>query len=282
MVDVAHRGKERHALVAHAGKVHLTGRLVERVGGVKRQAHDLLGEDAQDGGVHPLRPLRHARAAPDGQRVALGVALLELAHEALGPARLELLDEPHHGAQVALLARQLLEHVGNAAREVVGGRHVPEGLHGVLDRAEGLGHGEDVLLVGTAGHRVAPDVGEGVVAHRVTGARARSAACEVGEVDALDVVAVACEDGTHLAVELPLGVEHQEARPHLQEVGLEDVSRLARAGGAEHEQVVVEPRGARVTGELAALGEDRGGSGGGDGGVKGGIERGHLSPPSWT
>lgn len=44
------------------------------------------------------------------------------------------------------------------------------------------------------------------------------------------------------AAKRPFGVEHDIARIHLQQVGLEDVAGLAGARGANYEHIVVETR----------------------------------------
>ena len=72
-------------------------------------------------------------------------------------------------------------------------------------------------------------------------------AARLGEVEAVDLVAVEGEEGRHLAPEASLAVEHDVGSLTLHEVGLYVVTRLATAGTAEHQHVVVEPGGPRVS-----------------------------------
>lgn len=63
------------------------------------------------------------------------------------------------------------------------------------------------------------------------------------------------------AAKRPFGVEHDIARIHLQQVGLEDVAGLAGARGANYKHIVVETRLACIAREHMTLRKDGRGRG---------------------
>ena len=62
-----------------------------------------------------------------------------------------------------------------------------------------------------------------------------------GEVEAIYHIAVSVQERRHLAKQAALGIEHDIGSVALQQVGLEEVARLARARAAENEHVIVQP-----------------------------------------
>ena len=61
------------------------------------------------------------------------------------------------------------------------------------------------------------------------------------EVEAVGRIAVVAQIRHHFVKEATLGVEHNIGPVTLQQVRFEEVAHLARAGAAQHEDVVVEP-----------------------------------------
>ena len=84
---------------------------------------------------------------------------------------------------------------------------------------------------------------------------------KIGKIEALYTITVRGKHGADFATKRPLGVEHDIACVHLQQVGLEDVTGLAGTRRPDHEHIVVEARSTRVTRERVALCKDGGGGG---------------------
>ena len=234
--------------MSHGGEVHLMAFLIELCRAVEPQAHDLFGENADDACVHALGALRNGVATPEREGIALGVGRDQVIEQSARGAVLQVLDELDDRADRLLVGGQLLCDVGDETRQQICCRMIPKRLVVVLDGADCLCHREDVLLVGPA-VRLAANMPQGVVAAALDAVRKGRGVVKIGEVEALHKVAVGRQYGTHFATERALGIEHDIACIHLQQVGLEDVSGLAGSRRADHERVVVEPRLAGVAGQ---------------------------------
>ena len=193
--------------------------------------------------MHLLGPGRTPRPAEERDGVALRVLPAKVAKQLLDVALAGLFENTHDRGHVPFAIGQRLKNVGNVARNVVGrGARPKRVVPHLVTGKERTRYADDVLRKRTA---AAPaHMMERVVADR---------SIHRGEVEAIYRVAVVAQIRRHFVKETSLGVKYNVGPVALQQVRLEEVARLARAGATQHENVVVKPGCPRVH-ALGALG----------------------------
>ena len=150
---------------------------------------------------------------------------------------------------------------------------VPKRLGLVLDGTDGLSDRENILLVGLAVFAAA-DVVERVIAALLDTLGQEGGIVKIGKIEALYTITVRGKHGADFTTKRSLGVEHDIACVHLQQVGLEDIAGLAGARWPDHEHIVVESGLARAARERVTLRKD-----GGGGSVQCRVEVRHVRSP---
>ena len=180
--------------------------------------------------MHLLGPSRTPRPAKERDGVAFRVLPAKVAKQLLDVALAGLFENTHHRGHVPFAIGQRLKNVGDVACNVIGSRTRPKRVvtHLVAGK-ERTRNADDVLR-----KRTAPSpthMMQRIVADRPL---------HRSEVEAVDCIAVVAQIRRHFVKEPPFGIEHNVGAMALQQVWLEEVARLARAGTAQDEHVVVE------------------------------------------
>ena len=179
--------------------------------------------------MHLLGPSRTPRPAKERDGVAFRVLPAKITKQLLGVAIAGLFENTHHRGHVPFAIGQCLKNVGDVACNVIGRRSRPKRVvtH-LLAGKERTRNANDILrkrATTPPAHMM-----QRIVANR---------AFHRSEVEAVDRIAVVAQIRRHFVKEATLGVKHNIGPVTLQQVRFEEVARLARAGAAQHEDVVV-------------------------------------------
>ena len=179
--------------------------------------------------MHLLGPSRTPRPAKERDGVAFRVLPAKVAKQLLDVALTGLFENTHDRCHVPFAIGQCLKNVGDVACNVIGSRTRPKRVvtHLVAGK-ERTRNANDVLR-----KRTTPPpthMMKRIVADRPF---------HRGEVETVDRIAVVTQIRRHFVKETTLGVKHNIGPVTLQQVRFEEVARLARAGAAQHEDVVV-------------------------------------------